>query len=87
MPTDAPRHLIIEDDAVHAALVDAARHWPEVADRPSALLLRLISEGHDALLRETAQARRAAVEATAGAGTGAYATTPLAALREEWPTG
>ena len=86
MPTDTPRHLITEDDAVHAALIDAAHHWPEVADQPSALLLRLISEGHRALLRESAHARRAAVEATAGAGAGTYATSSLAVLSEEWPT-
>lgn len=84
MPTEKPRHTITEDDAVHAALVDAAQRWPELKDRPSKLLARLISEGHRAL-RETAEARQAVVEATAGAGTGAYGPNYLAELREEWP--
>jgi hypothetical protein len=81
MPTDKPRHMITEDDAVHAA----AQRWPDIKDRPSELLQRLIGEGHRAL-RESAEARHAAVEATVGAGTCTYGENYLAELREEWPT-
>ncbi|MGQ0841655.1 hypothetical protein [Actinokineospora sp.] len=84
MPTARPRHTITETDPVHAAMATAAGRWPELRDRPGELLHRLIAEGHRAL-RESADARRAAVADTAGAGTGAYGEHYLAELREEWP--
>ncbi|GAA0651389.1 hypothetical protein GCM10010174_88930 [Kutzneria viridogrisea] len=84
MPTARPRHMITEDDAVHAALDDAARRWPEAADRPTRLLALLIAEGHRAL-RERGESRAAAVAETAGALTGLYGEHYLAELREEWP--
>ena len=87
MPTKRPRHVITESDDVTAALDDAARRWPEDADSPSRLLLRLVRSGHDALQRE-ADLRAAGweeiVHATAGALTRVYPAGYLEQLRADW---
>ena len=89
MPTSHPRHTVTETSDVANALDDAARHWPEQASRRGQLLLRLVKEGHRALEREDAETqsdRRAAVERTAGALTGAYPPDYLKRLRDDWPS-
>ena len=41
MPTDHPRHAITETDDIRDALEIARRAWPDLADRPGALLRAL----------------------------------------------
>jgi len=72
---------------VAAALDAAAARWPEVRSRRE-LLLRLVEQGRDAIDREHADAaarRRAAIQRTSGALTGAYEPGYLERLREDWP--
>lgn len=76
--------MITETDEVSAALADAAVRWPQLRNRPGELLQRLIAEGHRAI-RNTADARRAAVMATSGVLTGVYGEDYITELREEWP--
>ncbi|MHB1534906.1 MAG: hypothetical protein ACYC1D_09930 [Acidimicrobiales bacterium] len=88
MPTTRPRHVVTESDAVARALDDAARRWPGDSANRAKLLLRLVEEGHRALVEEqdaNDDARRRAVEATSGALTGLYERGYLEALREDWP--
>jgi len=88
MPTARPRHSVTESDAIARALDDAARRWPEDADKRGKLLLRLVELGHAELAGELEQARerrRRAVEETAGALTGVYRPNELEILREDWP--
>lgn len=87
MPTTRQRYIITESDRLKVALDDAARRWPGEKSR-SKLLVRLAEEGHDALLRTVSQstsARRAVIERTSGALTGAYEPDYLKTLRQEWP--
>jgi hypothetical protein len=88
MPTTRPRHLITETDQIVRALDDAARRWPADRGNRTKLLARLVEEGHHAVLRQRdhdAAARRAAVDRTSAALTGAYCDGYLAELREDWP--
>ena len=88
MPTKRPRHVITETDRVAQALDDAAQRWPEDRNSRSRLLLRLVEEGHRALLDEAAErrkARLAAIRRTSGALKGTYDADYLARLRADWP--
>lgn len=88
MPTGRPRHTITESDEVARALGDASKRWPEAADRPGALLLRLLAEGHRAIENDRQSQvvrRQEAVKSTSGALTGSYAPDYLEDLREDWP--
>jgi len=70
------------------ALDDAARHWPADRGNRAKLLTRLVEEGHRAVVRQRdhdAAARRAAIDRTSAALTGAYGDNYLADLREDWP--
>lgn len=87
MPTTRPRHVITETEEVVRALDDAAKRWPEDSDSRSKLLLRLVQEGHRAVVEHDEHqlaARRDAVERTAGALTGVYGQDYLRRLREDW---
>lgn len=84
MPTIRPRYMITETEEVTEALDDAARRWPEMRDKRGELLKRLISEGH-AALRTAAEARREAVEQTAGQFTDVFEPGYLKELRGDWP--
>lgn len=88
MPTTRPRHLITESDLVAKALDDAAERWPEDRHSRAKLLLRLVEEGHHALLEDhnrRREARLAAIRRTSGALTGTYPADYLDQLREDWP--
>jgi hypothetical protein len=88
MPTSHPRHAITETDDITDALEIARRAWPDLADKPGALLRRLILAGRNAVVHDQAaadQKRRQAVEATAGAMTGVFGPDYLTELREDWP--
>jgi len=74
---------------VAEALDDAAMRWPDDAARRARLLLRLIEEGHRALVGQQASAvrdRSAAIASTSGSLTGLYGPDHLQELREDWPT-
>jgi hypothetical protein len=88
MPTARRRHAITETDEINAALAVARRAWPDLADRPGALLLRLILIGRNSLVGDfaaTEQARRQAIDATSGALAGVFGPSYLADAREDWP--
>lgn len=53
MPTTRPRYTIADTGEVSEMLDLAGRAWPEVTERKE-LLLRLTSEGHDAVKRRLA---------------------------------
>lgn len=77
-----------ETDELARALDDAARRWPDERAARGRLLLRLLREGHRAVLEEQeaeATRRREAVRRTSGALTGAYEEGYLARLRDDWP--
>lgn len=88
MPTAHRRHAITETDEISAALAVARRVWPDVADKPGALLLRLILAGRNSLVHDFAaaeKARRQAIDATSGALAGVFGPRYLADAREDWP--
>jgi hypothetical protein len=79
--------MITETDDLAAALDAAAIRWPEIGSRRE-LLLRLVEEGRQVIEGERAgeaERRRAAIERTSGALTGAYEPGYLEQLRDEWP--
>jgi hypothetical protein len=87
MPTTRRRHMITESDQVARALDDAAQRWPADRGNRSKLLLRLLAEGHRALLDQRAQdavTRREAVCRTSGALTGVFDDDYLTSLRGDW---
>ncbi len=49
MPTTHPRHAITETDDISNALEIARRTWPDLADKPGALLRQLIIVGRNTL--------------------------------------
>lgn len=80
--------MITESEHVAQALDDAAKRWPADRGNRSKLLLRLLEEGHRAVLDRRADdvaTQRAAVARTSGALTGVFGDNYLAALREDWP--
>lgn len=88
MPTAHRRHAITETDDIGRALDVARRTWPDLADKPGALLRQLILVGQNTLARDAATAaksRRRAVEETAGALAGVYGPHYLRDLRADWP--
>ena len=88
MPTSHPRHAITETDEIADALGVARRAWPDLADKPGALLRRLILEGRNTLAHNNTAAdaaRRQAVADTGGALTGVYGVNYLEDLRQDWP--
>lgn len=88
MPTQRRRYQVTESDEIAAALKRAAERWPEDAERPSRLLLRLVRAGSEAIDSERERRgarRRRAVERYHGELTGAYAAGYLEELRRGWP--
>ncbi|BDX32196.1 hypothetical protein TUM20985_27430 [Mycobacterium antarcticum] len=88
MPTSHPRHAITETEDIADALGVARRAWPDLADKPGALLRRLILEGRNAIVHSDADAvlaSRQAVSETGGALTGVFGVDYLKTLREDWP--
>lgn len=88
MPTSRPRHVITETDPVASALDDAAKRWPADRGNRAKLLLRLVKEGHRAVVDENASAiarRREAVARTSGALTGLYGENYRDDVRADWP--
>jgi hypothetical protein len=88
MPTTNRRHAITETDDIASALDVAAKTWPDLADKPGALLRRLILLGRDTLAHDRVaadDAREQAIDATAGALAGAFGPEYLHELRKDWP--
>jgi hypothetical protein len=88
VPTAHRRHAITETDDISDALELAGRTWPDLADKPAALLRKLILSGCDALSDDHAaveQRRREAIAATSGALSGAFGADYVSRLREDWP--
>jgi hypothetical protein len=88
MPTTNRRHAITETADIARALDLAAKAWPELADKPGALLRRLILLGRNTLAHERAtadDAREQAIDATAGALAGVFGPAYLHELRDDWP--
>jgi hypothetical protein len=88
VPTTNRRHAVTETDDIAGALEIAAGIWPDLADKPGALLRRLILIGRDTLAhdRDTAvEARRQAINGTAGRLAGVFGPKYLHDLREDWP--
>lgn len=80
--------MITETDDVARALDDAAKCWPADSGSRAKLVLRLVQEGHRAVVAQREQhaaAGREAVARTAGALTGVYGQDFLTHLREDWP--
>jgi len=88
MPTNHRRHAITETDDIANAL-DVARHrWPDLADKPGALLRQLILAGRNTLMHDRAevvQERQQAIEKTSGAMAGVFVPDYLEELRQDWP--
>jgi hypothetical protein len=88
MPTDHPRHAITETEDISNALGVARQAWPELSDKPGALLRKLILVGRDTLAHDrTAEnrERRRVIAETGGALTGVFGAGYQDALREDWP--
>ena len=88
MPTTRRRHVVTETDQVARALDDAAKRWPAERNNRPRLLLRLLEEGHRAVIGEREghlARRRDAVAQTNGALTGAYGEGYRAELSADWP--
>ena len=88
MPTTNRRHAITETDDIASALDVAAKTWPDLADKPGALLRRLILLGRNTLAHDRVaadDAREQAIDATAGALAGAFEPEYLHELRKDWP--
>jgi hypothetical protein len=88
MPTTHRRHAITETADVASALATAAKTWPDLADKPGALLRRLILLGQTTLVHDQGAAentRERSIDATAGALAGVFGPDYLTELREDWP--
>lgn len=80
--------MITESEQVARALDDAAERWPGDRGNRTKLLLRLLEEGHRAVLDQRAHDvvdQRDAVGRTSGVLTGVFGDDYLIALREDWP--
>lgn len=88
MPTAHRRHAVTETDEIGRALEVARRTWPDLADKPGALLRQLILVGQNTLAHDAATVamnRRRVIDETAGALAGVYGPDYLHDLREDWP--
>jgi len=88
MPTTHRRHAVTETEDIAAALDVARNAWPELADKPGALLRQLILAGEEALearRRHAVEGRRQTIERTAGTLTGVYGHGYLEEVRRDWP--
>jgi hypothetical protein len=88
MPTVHRRHAVTETEDIAAALDVARNAWPDLADKPAALLRELILAGEQALesrRRHASQGRRKTIEQTSGALTGVYGPGYLEEVRQDWP--
>jgi hypothetical protein len=79
---------VTETDDIAGALEIAAEIWPDLADKPGALVRRLILVGRDTLAHDrdtAAEKRREVVDETAGELAGVFGPKYLRRLREDWP--
>jgi hypothetical protein len=88
VPTNHRRHAITETEDIANALEVARRTWPDLADKPGALLRQLILAGRNTLVHDRAEVvrkRRQAIEKTSGAMAGVFGADYLEELRQDWP--
>lgn len=88
MPTAHRRHAVTETEDIAAALEVARNAWPELADKPGALLRQLILAGEDAVQARMSRAgaeRYRSIEQTSGVLTGVYGPGYLERIRQDWP--
>lgn len=88
MPTAHRRHAITETEDISSALKIARRAWPELADKPGALLRQLILVGRNTLAHNHTAVddqRRQAIDETSGGLPGVFGSSYLEELREDWP--
>ena len=88
MPTIHRRYAVTETEDIAAALDVARNAWPELADRPGALLRQLILAGEEALearRRRAVEGRRQTIAGTSGTLTGVYGSGYLEEVRQDWP--
>lgn len=80
--------MITETDEIRAAIDEAARQWPELADNRAELVRRLLVRGTPSAL-ETAARQRAeflrALDDAAGSMRGVYPPDAARRAAEEWP--
>jgi hypothetical protein len=89
MPTAWPRHSITETPAIAAVLDNAARVWPDLGDRRSELLRRVIEVGGQTVAATAAQVDRESadlIEQLAGSMPNAWPASAAQALKDEWPS-
>lgn len=84
MPTVRPRHPITETDEIAHALAAARRAWPELSNKPTALLRQLILAGEQSI-DDRAARRHRAIDTTAGSLAGTFTPGYLDDLRQDWP--
>jgi len=84
MPTARPRHPITETEDIAKALAAARHAWPELSDKPTALLRKLIFAGEQSISDRRTRRRRA-IAATSGLFSGTYGPGYLDELRADWP--
>lgn len=88
MPTTRPRHMITESDQLNAALINAAKIWPDLEGKRTLLLRKVLEvgiEGIETQAAEKKKGRLAKVDDIAGSMDGIWPSNWRKELAEDWP--
>ena len=88
MPTTRPRHMITENDQLSAALIEAAKIWPELADQRTLLVRKVLEVGIETIegqAKQNTKGRLAKVQKLAGSMDGVWPAGWRKELAEDWP--